>query len=64
MNIHILNFYYGDYVVYVPINTHGNSTPLLNIVRVYRDNEWLKAMYPVLKQFWDGVVEKRTTMNA
>ena len=64
MNIHILNVSYGDYVEYVPINTHGNSTPLLNIVRVYRDNEWLKAMYPVLKQFWDGVVEKRTTMNA
>ena len=58
MNIHILNVKYGDYVEYVPVNTQGNSTPLLNIVRVYRDERWLKAVYPILKSFWDSVVSE------
>ena len=63
MNIHILNVKYGDYVEYVPVNTQGNSTPLLNIVRVYRDDRWLKAVYPVLKSFWDSVVSENENLQ-
>ena len=51
MNIHILNVPYGDYVEYVPVNIQGNHRPLMNIVRVYRDDNWLTSVYPVLKSF-------------
>ena len=57
MNIHILNVPYGDYVEYVPVNIQGNNRPLMNIVRVYRDDNWLTAVYPVLKSFWDSVID-------
>ena len=63
MNIHILNVPFGDYIEYVPVNTQGNKTPLLNIVRVYRDDEWLKAMHPTLKRFWNDVLIKRNESN-
>ena len=59
MNIHILNVPYGDYVEYVPVNIQGNHRPLMNIVRVYRDDNWLTSVYPVLKSFWDSVVDAR-----
>lgn len=58
MNIHILNVKYGDYVEYVPSNTQGNSMPLMNIVRVYRDEDWLRSVQPTLKTFWDSVVSQ------
>ena len=57
MTIHILNVPYGDYVEYVPVNIQGNKRPLLNIVRVYCDDNWLTAVYPILKSFWDSVVD-------
>ena len=63
MNIHILNVKYGDYIEYVPVNTQGNSSPLLNIVRVYRDEEWLKAVHPILKNFWDSVLLENKHVN-
>ena len=59
MNIHILNVRYGDYVEYVPTHAQGNKSPLLNIVRVYRDDDWLRSVYPELKSFWNSVVEER-----
>ena len=62
MNIHILNVQFGDYVEYVPINTQNNSRPLLNIVRVYRDENWLRGVYPELRQFWDSVTEGRASL--
>ena len=60
MNIHILNVKYGDYVEYVPSNIQGNAYPLMNIVRVYRDEKWLQSVYPILKEFWENVVTKTT----
>ena len=56
MNIHILNVKFGDYVEYVPVGIQGNTKPLLNIVRVMRDEEWLRYVYPTLKAFWDSVL--------
>ena len=59
MNIHILNVPFGDYVEYVPAFVQGNNAPLMNIVRVYRDDMWLKSVYPVLRTFWERVLEQR-----
>ena len=59
MNIHILNVQFGDFVEYVPIGTQGNSEPLMNIVRIYRDDRWLTYVYPTLRTFWNNVIEQR-----
>ena len=59
MNIHILNVQFGDFVEYVPIGTQGNSEPIMNIVRIYRDDRWLRYVYPILRTFWENVIEQR-----
>jgi len=48
LNMFICNLNVADFIEYCPPDS-------MNIVRVYRDEKWLKCNLPVLKEFWESV---------
>jgi len=56
MNMHILNIPYGDFIEYIPKGLWGKKECEMNIVRVYKDDEWLHTVTPVLYDFWKEVL--------
>jgi len=56
MNMHILDIPYGDYVEYIPKGLWGKKECEMNIVRVYKDDQWLYNVTPVLYEFWNDVL--------
>ena len=48
LNMFICNLNVADFIEYCPPN-------VMNIVRIYRDEKWLRYNLPILKTFWDSV---------
>jgi len=57
LNMFILDLEFTDFIEYVP-PAHGKME--LNIVRVYRDEEWFDKNFPTLENFWNQVLDWRT----
>ena len=55
MNMHILNINVGDFIEYYPPGFQGNCSKM-NVVRVYRDDMWLRHVLPTLHEFWKEVL--------
>lgn len=53
LNLYICDLKIADFIEYCP------KTKNLNIVRIVRDEEWLKTNIPVLKIFWNKVEHYR-----
>lgn len=62
MNMHILNVDVGEYIEYYPPGFQGTNAKM-NIVRVYRDDLWLRHVLPDLHSFWNDVVSFRCEKN-
>ena len=58
MNMFILDLEVTDFSEYIP-NTLGKNTEL-NIVRIYRDEDWFEQNFPILEKFWTDVEYWRT----
>ena len=56
LNMFICNVEVADFIEYVPPET-------MNIVRVYKDNEWLSRNLKVLDAFWTEVEYYRANKN-
>ena len=54
LNLYICDLNIADFIEYNP------TTLELNIVRIVRDDIWLKNNIPILKQFWEKVEHYRT----
>jgi putative phage-type endonuclease len=48
LNMFICNLNIADFIEYCPPD-------VMNIVRIYRDEKWLRYNLPILKTFWDSV---------
>ena len=53
LNLYICDLQIADFIEYNP------KTQEINIVRIVRDNEWLKLNIPILKDFWNTVEHYR-----
>ncbi len=53
LNLYICDLEIADFIEYNP------KTQELNIVRIVRDDEWLKMNIPILKDFWNTVEHYR-----
>jgi putative phage-type endonuclease len=53
LNMFILDLEVTDFIEYIP-NIPGKNVEL-NIVRIYRDDEWFDEKFPILRKFWDDV---------
>jgi putative phage-type endonuclease len=58
LNMFILDLEVTDFIEYIP-NTIGKSVEM-NIVRIYRDEEWFEKNFPILQKFWEEVELWRT----
>jgi putative phage-type endonuclease len=58
LNMFILDLEVTDFIEYMP-SIIGKSVEL-NIVRVYRDEEWFEKNFPILEKFWTDVLYWRT----
>jgi hypothetical protein len=58
LNMFILDLEVTDFIEYIPTGI-GKGVEL-NIVRVYRDEEWFEKNFPVLQKFWEEVQLWRT----
>ena len=58
LNLMILDLQKADYIEYVPANTFPlfNKEPIMNIVRVHRNEKWLHKNIPKLIDFWNQVL--------
>ena len=63
MNMHILNIDVGDYIEYYPAGFQGSSAKM-NVVRVYKDNEWLSRVLPSLNEFWNEVLRLKAQASS
>jgi hypothetical protein len=54
----ILDLEVTDFIEYIP-STIGKSVEM-NIVRIYRDEEWFEKNFPILEKFWADVQYWRT----
>lgn len=57
MNMFIMELESTDFVEYIPSELGSVE---LNIVRIYRDDEWFDEQFPILEQFWKDVQYWRT----
>jgi putative phage-type endonuclease len=57
LNMLIMNLNVSDYIEYVPGSRFRNEE--LNIVRVYKNDEWLNKHIPKLIEFWASVIHWR-----
>jgi putative phage-type endonuclease len=59
LNLLILDLKLADYIEYLPANTFPTFSrePILNIVRVHRNEKWLAQAIPQLLHFWSIVNE-------
>jgi putative phage-type endonuclease len=59
LNLLILDLKLADYIEYLPANTFPiySKEPILNIVRVHRNEKWLAQAIPQLLHFWSLVNE-------
>ena len=55
MNMHILNINVGDFIEYYPVGFQGECCKM-NVVRVYKDEMWLRHVLPTLHEFWNEVL--------
>jgi len=62
MNLHILDVEFGDYIEYWPAGLQGAS-PKMNVVRIYKDDQWFRGVIPELRLFWDEVQELKNKHN-
>ena len=53
LNLFICNLNIADFIEYSPMDNK------INIVRVYKDNNWLNKNIPILCDFWDNVIKYR-----
>lgn len=53
LNLYICNLKIADFIEYCP------KTNNLNIVRIYRDTDWLNKAFPKLINFWNQVIYYR-----
>jgi putative phage-type endonuclease len=58
LNMFILDLEVTDFIEYIP-DTIGKNVEM-NIVRIYRDEEWFDKIFPVLQKFWEEVKLWRT----
>lgn len=58
LNMFILDLEVTDFIEYIP-STIGKSVEL-NIVRIYRDEDWFEKNFPILQKFWEDVQYWRT----
>lgn len=58
LNMFILELDKTDFVEYIPCMPGKNME--MNIVRIYRDEEWFDTNFPILEQFWESVKLWRT----
>lgn len=58
LNMFILDIDKADYIEYIPLNTYTfrNNEPKMNVVRIYRDDEWIRINIPKLISFWEQVL--------
>lgn len=54
LNMFIMDIDVTDFIEYVP-NIPGKKVEL-NIVRIYRDEDWFFKNFPILQEFWNQVV--------
>ena len=57
MNMFILDLEVTDFIEYIP-NAIGNTE--LNMVRIFRNEEWFDKIFPILQKFWTDVQYWRT----
>lgn len=58
LNMFILDLEVTDFIEYIP-SAIGKGEEL-NIVRIYRDEEWFDKNFPILQKFWEDVQYWRT----
>lgn len=58
MNMFILDLEVTDFIEYIPSNIGKNVE--LNIVRIFRDEDWFEKSFPILEKFWADVQYWRT----
>jgi len=58
LNMFILDLEVTDFIEYIP-NTIGKNVEI-NIVRIFRDEDWFEKNFPVLEKFWSSVQFWRT----
>lgn len=59
LNMFILGVDVGDFIEYIPRGHFGNGELKMNIVRVYKNTEWLDWALPILREFWNDVLYYR-----
>jgi predicted phage-related endonuclease len=58
LNMFILDLEVTDFIEYIP-NIAGKSVEI-NIVRIFRDDDWFERIFPTLEKFWADVCYWRT----
>lgn len=58
MNMFILDLEVTDFIEYIPSEIGKNEE--LNVVRLFRDEEWFEKSFPILEKFWSDVQYWRT----
>jgi putative phage-type endonuclease len=58
MNMFILDLEVTDFIEYIP--SAISKSVELNIVRLYRDEDWFEQVFPILEKFWADVLYWRT----
>jgi hypothetical protein len=58
LNMFILDLDVTDFIEYIPATIGKNVE--MNIVRIYRDEEWFDKNFPILENFWSDVLYWRT----
>ena len=58
LNMFILDLDYTDFIEYIP-KANGKDLEL-NMVKIYRDEDWFDKNVPILQKFWDEVLLWRT----
>jgi len=57
LNLEICNLDEAHFIEFIPGNSDSDFD--INIVTVYRNCQWFAEKLPILKEFWDSVVEYR-----
>lgn len=57
LNMFILDLEVTDFIEYIPSSINNTE---LNIVRIYRNEEWFDKNFPFLEKFWNEVMYWRT----
>lgn len=60
LNMFILDLKVADFIEYIPPSIGG---PDMNIVRIYRDDEWFFNSVKILRNFWDSVLSTRASLS-